>query len=296
MSLQTALEQLQAQIEIVDTPEPLTLVCGDCGNMGYIRYNVDIGHPRFGKMYPCPNPNCPAQAQHKLNQAQEVMRLRSKGWEADFADMTFESFRRLMGGKNHPNWKGKRGAYAMALAFAHASAPFDQQSASRWALKMDWPEAQPGESRSVVLTGDVGMGKTGLAVAAANDLMSRGCPVIFMRMRKLINYIQETYYEGWQGETSRTRLDIFINCPYLIIDEFEVENYSKDRLENVEEIIRGRADKPNALPFLLTTNLSQDELTARWGRRIGDVVKKAHYVPMYGVKMRQTNLTAKGDW
>lgn len=294
-NLEAWIEHMKQNIEIVDTPEPSAPTCPDCDGTGYIHYDVPFDDPRFGKMFKCPNPSCAVWAIHKHEQAEKVMSVRSS-WEEGFNEMTFRSFWKLMGNANSPNWRGKRGAYAMALAFSQLNEPFDQNDASQNAFKSNWPDAQPGKSRSVVLTGDVGTGKTGLARAACNELRAQNKVVIYIRLQSLIRHIQETYHKDWQGETSDTRMDVFIRVPYLIIDEFEVQNYSDDRLESIERIIRERADKPAALPFMLTTNLTQKNLTDLWGKRIADVVSKAHIVPMTGLKMRQTMQTANGDW
>lgn len=50
--------------------------CGICGGIGYVRYDVPIGDPRFGKLQPCPN--LPAQSSiyegHGLN-ASEIAQM-----------------------------------------------------------------------------------------------------------------------------------------------------------------------------------------------------------------------------
>lgn len=297
-ALEQALRQMAGKIMVLDTPEIVPLICSSCDGLGYIRYEVPISDVRFGKLYPCPDPNCPIMHQHRRQQILKVMETRSS-WIDDDNAMTFASFRDLMGKPNSSNWKGKRGAYAMAMAFSRAYRPFTENEASQAAFKEDWPNAKPGVSQSVVFTGGVGIGKTGLAKAAMNDLSEQDKVGIFIRLPDLITHVQEGYrgnsdsYDG--SETAETRIQIFANAPYLIIDEFETDDYTPDRKRIVEAIIRGRADRPNMPPFMITTNLTLDEMYSekKWGKRIADVVAKAHWVPMGGLKLRQTRQTAE---
>lgn len=292
-ALERALQQLASNITVLDAPEVLAPTCPDCDGLGYIRYDVAFTDPRFGKLYPCPNPNCPIHREQKLRQLEAVMEKRSS-WKADYDSMTFTSFRKLMGKIDHKNWTGKRGAFSMAVAFARAEAPFTENEASKNVLQLDWPKAKPGMSQSVVLSGGVGIGKTGLAIAAMNDLREQGKIGIFIRLPDLITHIQEAYRgdrdEYDSRETAETRIQIFASAPYLIIDEFETDDYTSDRRRIVEAVIRGRADRPNMPPFLITTNLSMDEMYSerRWGKRIADIVAKAHWVEMSGLKLRPT--------
>lgn len=294
-ALAKALNQMGGNITVLDTPETVPASCPECDGLGYIRYEVAISDPRFGKMFPCPNPECPVTHQHRQQQVVKVMETRSS-WKPDYNDMTFESFRKLMGKPNSANWNGKRGAYAMAMAFSRAYAPFTENEASQAAFNVDWPKAKPGASQSVVLNGGVGIGKTGLAIAVQNDLRAQDKVGIFIRLPDLITHIQEAYNDKHEGgETAETRIQIFASAPYLIIDEFEMDDYTPDRRRIVEAVIRGRADRPNMPPFLITTNLTLDEMYSekRWGRRITDIVAKAHWITMGGVKLRQTREAAE---
>jgi hypothetical protein len=71
------------------------------------------------------------------------------------------------------------------------------------------------------------------------------------------------------------------------VDEFNLKNYTRDRLEIFEDVMRAR-DKAG-LPFMATTNLSLDQFTANWEPQIADVIAKAHWVRMGGVKLRLTS-------
>lgn len=299
-SLAQALEALKANITILDTPESAPVACPTCEGTGYIKFDVPIDDPRFGKMVRCPNPECPTVQSQRLEQARTVMATRSS-WRPDYAEMTFESFEQMMG-NSEQNWQGKRGAYALAKAFAVYNRPFDLNEAAQYAFNVNWRNAPKGTSNSAVFTGPVGVGKTGAAIAAANWLMLQGKIVIFIRTRDLIAHVQDSYGESRRDNPNAAPTDaclqIYMNVPYLILDEFELENYTRDRREIIEKIIRARGDRPEMLPTLITTNLTQEQLydEDRWGQRIADIVAKYHWTTVSGTKLRQTKRVADGSW
>lgn len=300
------LEQRYGPLPEIETLPPECPVCED---RGVISYNVPFGDPRFGKLYKCPM-NCTAVRRNEATRASKVMN--QSAWEEDYAHGTFESWRAFVEQRfselymtlteeeqGYGAMAYKSGAYAVAMAFAHyAGTPFTLDMAADYAFseknrKVQWPYRDDTVmllSPSVVLTGDVGVGKTWLAVAATNELWANGHPAVFSRVQAIIKRIQDTYGES-STEFERDVMDFFIQTPLLIIDEFGIKNFKADRLEKFEEIMRERDRK--GLGFMATTNLTQSEFYDQWGKQTGDVVAKAHWVPMAGIKIRQTAKQAR---
>lgn len=272
----------------VDTPlsELAVPACMECQDTGYIRFDVPFGDVRFGKQYRCTNPNCPKVQSMFAEQSQKMALLST--WEEVYGSWTFKSYKQVIHDVGENRWEGKRGAFAASKAFSIARGQnFTLNQAAQTAWKQDWKgEVSQRASQSVILTGDVGLGKTGLAVAAVNELRTQSQSVIFIRVQELIRRLQETYNRDWQGETADTRSRFYASVPYLVIDEFGMKNFSTDRLELIENIIRERDRR--GLPFMGTTNLSKDEFYAGWQPQIADIVAKAHWVQIGGVKLRQT--------
>lgn len=270
------------------------IACEVCGDLGVVRYSVPVDDPRFGKLFPCPA-SCEKAVERQRQRVELVMR--SSTWGNEYNSWTFETFRELP-------LDEKLGGLAAALYFAeHAGEMFDLHQASWRSYGHDWPKLQDARPKmNVVLAGETGLGKTGLAVAATNTLRERGVPVVFYRVRDLIEDIQRAYSQDKAngksesemalGSTAAERKSFFASVPVLILDEFNLENYSPDRLEIIETIIRHR-DRDN-LPFLATTNIATvDEFKMRWRERIGDVVAKAHWVGVWGEKLRVTSRTVE---
>ena len=282
-SLEAALHALP-EIELVDRPDEILPVCDICQGTGYIRYDVPVGHPYFGRMVECDAPGCLAVESHRRSQVETVMKQST--WNLDYGRMTFDSFGELVNGYEN-GWESKRGAFAVASVFSiWDGQPFTLNEAAKHVWHTPWPKADNRPSNCVVLTGDVGLGKTGLAVAATNGLMARNKPVVFIRTMELIKRIQETYKSSYEGDSADQRLKFYSSVSFLVLDEFTLENYTEDRLEIIETVIRSR-DRVG-LPIMITTNLALKDVYASWQPRIADIVAKAHWVQVGGVKLRQT--------
>lgn len=283
-SLGDALNNLP-KLELLDKPEDAAPVCESCNGTGYISFDVPVSSPYFGKLYTCDNPDCPVVAGRRREQVAIVMQRST--WDVDYGNLTFESFWNLID-PVPDGWAGKRGAFSSATMFAaNHGRPFTLPEAARRSFNMEWAgKVDTRESIGLVLTGDVGLGKTGLAVAAANLLMAMKYPVVFIRARDLIARIQETYKQNYDGESADQRLKFYSTVQFLILDEFALENYTDDRLEIVETVIRAR-DRAN-LPTMITTNMTLKDMYANWQPRIADIVAKSHWVQIGGIKLRQT--------
>jgi len=297
MSMRTALSDILARMSAIDPaalPDaPEVEACPVCNGLGVVNYSGNPGDAHFGKLYPCPA-NCEAVLQTRRAVSERVMH--QSAWNTGYDNMTFDSFLDAAKAHGANGMAGKRGAYAAALVFASsAGQAFTLDEAARRVWNTPWPNKDANVSRPsncLVLTGDVGTGKTGLAVAATNALREQSQSVIFMRVQRLIADIQETYRDGATRTTEQV-MSLFIRTPFLVIDEFAVENHTTDRLEKAEEIIRER-DRLGA-PTLYTTNYSLAQVYERWQPRIADIVAKAHWVAVAGAKLRSTAKEA-GAW
>lgn len=255
---------------------PLAPVCKVCDGKGLISYEVPFGHPRFGKLFPCEH----CETGRAAHQRQLAMGIARTGLPPAYQTLTFASFDKL-----HPSiTEGKI---------------IGRLAAEQWAM---WGNCNVGSileranvphdgsadiSRpNLVLYGDLGMGKTGLAAAAVDELRARGKEVLYIRMADLIAAIQSTY----SNESTQTRSQIedkFVKAPYLIIDE-ATGRWSADKESIAENIFRHRCAQ--LLPTLITTNHTSAEFAKVWGNRATSVLlETAHWVELIGTPVRQTN-------
>lgn len=251
--------------------------CSVCGDFGLVSWNVPVGHPEFGKLHPCSH--C------ESGRARRVSAYRAKFATAQippvYQNLTFETFLSAVGN----NMSGKILAYGAAQLMARGETFTLREAAVLGGADYYMPMDNTHRN-SLVLTGEVGRGKTGLAISVANGVMAVNGEVIYIRVMDTIEAIQETYKAGYEGSSATEKLHMLKTVPLLIWDEFNLPRYSPDRLEIVEKIVRGR--HANNLPFVATTNLTLEDFYQAWGERIGDIVATAHWVEVGGVKLRNT--------
>jgi len=116
--------------------------------------------------------------------------------------------------------------------------------------------------KNLVFIGGSGTGKTYASRVVGGKLLDRGFSVIYITAFGLIQRFKDYVFNF---ETSA--LDHLLTCDLLIIDdlgtELKIKNISDEYLLNV---INERM--ANEKPFIITTNLSQEDIMARYDQRL----------------------------
>ena len=129
-------------------------VCPICKGAGWYRFEVPVGHPAFGRAYPC---EC-LLAVREVQQVEDLERLSAL---EPFKDRTFENF--------DPKVQGVGDAFELARRFARD--PYG------------W----------LVLRGGYGSGKTHLAAAIANEALSARAQVLFAVVPDLLDHLRSAF-------------------------------------------------------------------------------------------------------
>ena len=117
----------------------------------------------------------------------------------------------------------------------------------------------------LILTGNVGTGKTHLAIALGRELAKQGERVIYTNLTELIRSVRAT----WKGEGSeRAILEQLIGTGLLIIDEAGVQNGTENERNILFEIIDGRYQ--DVKPTIIISNLNVDEVSTFISQRSVD--------------------------
>lgn len=126
------------------------------------------------------------------------------------------------------------------------------------------------ERNGLMIAGTYGTGKTHLAAAIANELISRKIPVICMTMIDLLDRIRETYRNTAQaGEPDEAAiLQKYQDVPLLIIDDIGSEQPTEWGVSKIFAIINSRYE--GYMPTIVTTNYSGQELEQRMTSEGGD--------------------------
>ena len=222
-----------------DTVEKLVeqKVCPLCGGLGFLRRDLPVEHPDFGKLAPCACQLSQVEAQHaeKLRKLSNLETLSHYNFENFVPDGHF---------LNPPlQRKNLRTAFKMACEFA--------------ARPQGW----------LILIGGYGCGKTHLAAAIANERVSQNQPALFVNTPDLLDHLRATYSPN-STVSYDERFDMVRQTPLLILDDLGTENATPWAGEKLYQILNYRYNA--RLPTVITTNRRLEEIDGRLRSRMGD--------------------------
>lgn len=138
-----------------------------------------------------------------------------------------------------------------------------KETAMRYAQNFD---GMNQKKNGLFILGDIGVGKTHLAAAIANNLIQRGRSVICMTMIDMLARIKSTYdkREISEGEILR----IYETVPLLIIDDMGKEPPTDWGVSKIYAIINSRYE--GYKPTIVTSNYTDTELEKRLTPQSGD--------------------------
>mgnify|MGYP002521468430 CR=1 FL=1 len=123
----------------------------------------------------------------------------------------------------------------------------------------------PSTSKNVIISGSVGTGKSHLSECVAGELTKNGFNVVFLSATQL-NTIFLTYHTAPVYDKS-FYISLLSGCDLLVIDDLGTEPiYKNVTLEYLLTVLSERSAKNT--PYIITTNLTQEQLLDRYGDRI----------------------------
>jgi len=218
--------------------------CKICGGVGYIRLELPVGHPDFGKVQIC---TCRQEAIRSKIREQ----LFSLSHLEQLKEMTFETFEphgsKLLGQQHQAS-----------IEYAFKTSRKFSEDPTGWLL----------------IQGRYGVGKTHLAAAIANDCVTRDIPTIFLTVPDLLDSLRHTFSS--KDMTFEERFEQIRQAPLLILDDFGTQNTTDWAREKLFQILNYRYI--NHLPLVITTNLLLDELEGRIRSRLSDASLVEHII------------------
>src|SRR5215211_7934852 len=143
---------------------------------------------------------------------------------------------------------------------------------------------QLDEGRGIWFQGDVGTGKTTLAMLISATALRDGHSVAIYSLPRLLGLLRETFDDEAEASLS-TLLDGLAAVELLHIDDVGAEQSSPWVLEQLYTIVNTRYEDGRAIVF--TTNLEDEDLVAQLGpRTVSRLKEMCELVPMYGDDQR----------
>jgi DNA replication protein DnaC len=195
-----------------------------------------VGHPNFGRLEIC------VCRQRDVSQ-QVREHLYSLSHLDELKELTFDTFR--------PRGQigiGEKQANSLEMAYNQAN--HYARNLNGWLL----------------LQGPYGCGKTHLAAAIANFAVEMGVPTLFLTVPDLLDTLRFSYDS--QDTTFENRFNEIRNASLLVLDDFGTQNATGWAQEKLFQVINYRYI--NKLPLVITTNLSLDDIEARFRSRLSD--------------------------
>jgi DNA replication protein DnaC len=210
--------------------------CPLCGGLGYLRRDLPITDPEFGKLIIC-----------SCRQGEVAQKVHERLFSISNLDhlrhLTFENFQ-ARGRIGLSPWQADslERAYNQSRQFA--------RSLNGWLL----------------LQGGYGCGKTHLAAAIANFTVEVGVPTLFITVPDLLDALRFAYDDP--ESTFEQRFEEIRSAPLLIMDDFGTQNATAWAQEKLFQIVNYRYI--NRLPLVVTTNLLLDQIEGRIRSRLED--------------------------
>jgi DNA replication protein DnaC len=204
--------------------------------MGFVTRNVPVGHPDFGKSFPCAckKDELYARRSQRLYRLSNLDALYDKVFNTFIVDL--------------PNLTD------------------DQLGTLRSSSELAWRYAE-NPAGWLLLQGNYGSGKTHLAAAIANHRLSLNEPVLFLTVPDLLDHLRSTY--GPSSEVNYDKLfDQVRSAPLLVLDDLGAESATPWAQEKLYQVINHRYT--HRLPTVITTNSNLDDLDPRIRSRLVD--------------------------
>jgi DNA replication protein DnaC len=234
-------------------------VCPHCGGTGFVRLQVPVGHPLFGKAVPC-------ICKRRERRERRLARLLKDSNLQHLRGMTFDSFEVKQDVSNEVKVSLQD---ALGLARDFAATP------KGWLL----------------FTGDYGSGKTHLAASIANYRIEHGQAALFVVVPDLLDYLRSAYAPN-SPATYDERFEQVRGVELLILDDLGTQNSTPWAAEKLYQILNYRYN--SELPTVITTNQNLADMDPRLASRLKDQAL-VHMVPIYATDSRTKGNQAFGS-
>ena len=141
--------------------------------------------------------------------------------------------------------------------------PLDRMS-NIYNFCVEYADTFTAHSRSLLMRGATGLGKTHLSLAIANELIKKGFSVIYVSAPQILNKLEREHFSH-QYDSKEDTFNSLISCDLLILDDLGTEFITQFSVSCVYNLFNSRllADKP----VIISTNLTLTDLVNTYSQR-----------------------------
>jgi DNA replication protein DnaC len=229
--------------------------CPHCGGAGFLRRDVVVGHPDFGKLVLC-------RCREREQETQRTRQLRRISNLDALTRFTFDTFQ--------PDGFGLPEEVRQNLRLAYRAAHSYAEHPRGW----------------LVFMGGYGCGKTHLAAAIANRIIERSDPAFFVVVPDLLDHLRATYSPHSPVGYDQ-RFEDIRTASLLILDDLGSQASTPWALEKLFQIFNYRYNAQ--LPTVLTSNHQLEEIDLRLRSRLTDP-DLVRIIPIIAPDFRQSGI------
>ena len=207
-----------------------------CGGNRWIRQEVEVGHPNFGKAFPC-------SCQDQITQSQKITRLQR---QSNLGGLTRFSFASLTStGKSEDTQTQKRYSQAYEAALSYADKP------ETWLL----------------MTGASGSGKTHFLAAIITKVIDQDLQAFYISVPDLLDHLRSTFTPS--TEISYDQLfEHLRTVPVLALDDLGSHATTPWAQEKLNQILSHRFN--SQLPTVIALSVPVRQLEPQLRARLED--------------------------
>lgn len=144
------------------------------------------------------------------------------------------------------------------------------------------------DTKSLVFTGNTGLGKSYMSNCIANELLKKGKTVLYQTAPVLLETIIDNKFNKYKTSNTNNFYNDILNVDLLIIDDLGTEYLNSMKLSELFTIINTRILNLNKVTrTIISTNLNVNDIFKIYEERIGSrLVKYYNWYQFFGEDLR----------
>ncbi len=141
------------------------------------------------------------------------------------------------------------------------------------------------EENGLYICGGIGLGKTTITVAIANELRNRKKSVVYLTSHDLSGIIKNSIFNSSSSSSADAQLKNIIDCDVLLIDDLGSEFSNTPVIQGILNIINNRSNCKKYT--VITSNLNIENLAKTYGDRLTSRILEYKIFQLAGQDIRK---------